>query len=664
MPPFAEPAVSTCESPILSGTRYGDLLAGIVQAQSDVAATALDSQAIMDVIVERTRELTGADAAVIELLDGEQMVYRAACGTAAEHLGLRLAVASSLSGRCVRTGAVLTCDDSETDPRVDRSACRKVGAKSMVVVPLLRDSRPHGVLKVLSARVGAFDPWHVSALRLIAGFLAASLAHASEYEGKQALLVEKSAALDALGRSHVALRESEERFRSSFDNAAIGMALVGPDGRWIKVNRSLCEIVGYTESELLATSFQVITHPEDLQADLEYVGQLLAGEVRTYQMTKRYFHKDGRVVWVLLSASLVRDQTGRPLYFISQIHDITDQRRSEWLEEARARVLEMIAADSPLQPVLTELISIVGAQLPETVPTFLVLDEGEMRHMPSALPKEVEDAVQARAVSFAAGLCAHAVGQEPPLTVSNLREDPVWKDVRDAALRHGLCGCWSVPIRSKDGTFLALLAVYHHRPGAPLARETRVLDTAAKLAVVAIEHFQMTRQLARLAQRDPLTGLANRMVFEDRLLHAIAQAKRGGTKLALLALDLDHFKAVNDTLGHQAGDSLLQQFAQRARGAVRESDTVARIGGDEFAVILPRITGIEDATQVARKLTDTFAEPFTVAGRQLQVTGSIGVALYPADGEDGSALQKSADAALYRVKQHGRSGFEVAGKND
>jgi len=123
------------------------------------------------------------------------------------------------------------------------------------------------------------------------------------------------------------LRESEERFRGAFEFAAIGMALVAPDGRWLRVNRSLCRIVGYSPEELMATDFQTITHPDDLETDVGYVRQMLDGSLSHYDMEKRYFHKDGHIIWILLSVSLVRDAAGRPLYFVSQIQDITAQRQ-------------------------------------------------------------------------------------------------------------------------------------------------------------------------------------------------------------------------------------------------------------------------------------------------------------------------------------------------
>jgi PAS domain S-box-containing protein len=125
------------------------------------------------------------------------------------------------------------------------------------------------------------------------------------------------------------LREAEERFRSAFGDAAIGMALVGTDGRWLQVNRSLCRLVGYSEEELLAKTFQDITHPDDLEADLNYVRRMLAGEIQTYQMEKRYLHRDGRVVWISLNVSLVRDAEGEPLYFIAQMQDVTERKQAE-----------------------------------------------------------------------------------------------------------------------------------------------------------------------------------------------------------------------------------------------------------------------------------------------------------------------------------------------
>jgi PAS domain S-box-containing protein len=148
-------------------------------------------------------------------------------------------------------------------------------------------------------------------------------------------------------RRDAELREAEERFRSAFENAPIGIALVGPDGDWLRVNRTLCELLGYTEEELLGRTFQQITYPEDLDADLEFVRQVLAGEIRTYQMEKRYLRKDGSLVWALLSVSLVRGDDGDPRYFVSQIEDISARKRYD--EELSAHAVELERANEVLR---------------------------------------------------------------------------------------------------------------------------------------------------------------------------------------------------------------------------------------------------------------------------------------------------------------------------
>ena len=161
--------------------------------------------------------------------------------------------------------------------------------------------------------------------------------------GRVTLIIPEGRPIAAQKRAAEALRQSEEQFRGAFDAAAIGMGLVGTDGRWIRVNRSLREIVGYSEAELLESTFQDVTHPDDLDADLELAGRVLSGEIPSYQMEKRYFHKEGHVVWVILSVSLVRDAAEMPLYFVSQIEDVTARKLAE-RELLRARDEAMAAA--------------------------------------------------------------------------------------------------------------------------------------------------------------------------------------------------------------------------------------------------------------------------------------------------------------------------------
>src|SRR6516162_9012718 len=173
-------------------------LSAIIATQHDIATAGHDFMAVMRLIAERTQKLTRASGAAIELIEGDELVYRVGTGTAARHVGLRLAIASSLSGRCMRLNQVLRCDDTETDTQVDRQACRKIGLRSMVVVPLLHNGKAVGVLKVLSTKPGAFAEHDAAALQLMAGLIGAAMSNAAEFESRQALLAERTSAIAAL----------------------------------------------------------------------------------------------------------------------------------------------------------------------------------------------------------------------------------------------------------------------------------------------------------------------------------------------------------------------------------------------------------------------------------------------------------------------------------
>lgn len=167
----------------------------------------------------------------------------------------------------------------------------------------------------------------------------------------------------------------------------------------------------------------------------------------------------------------------------------------------------------------------------------------------------------------------------------------------------------------------------------------------------------LSERLSRLALYDPLTGLPNRSLFSDRLDSAISRANRTGSSFCLMYIDLDHFKMINDTLGHVAGDQLLQHAAQRLQGCVRESDTVSRHGGDEFVALLMDCVGAEAASLCAAKIVEAMSVPYELNGRQLGISASVGFALFPFDATDRETLHRAADSAMYRAKCAGRNGF-------
>ena len=226
------------------------------------------------------------------------------------------------------------------------------------------------------------------------------------------------------------------------------------------------------------------------------------------------------------------------------------------------------------------------------------------------------------------------------------------------------------PRRPQDGTIWIMedvtqehaqreaLARAHEELERRVAERTAELSAAnAKLQEEIAERQQAEERIRHLAHHDPLTGLPNRALLQDRLQQALTQARRGGHRVAVMFLDLDRFKAINDSLGHEVGDELLKAVAQRLRGAVRAGDTVARLGGDEFVVVLPEVADAEAVARVAEKIIAAFVPPVPIGPHVLKASTSIGIGVSPEDGEEPHALMKSADTAMYLAKRDGRNRF-------
>ncbi|RZA32433.1 MAG: diguanylate cyclase, partial [Lysobacteraceae bacterium] len=290
-------------------------------------------------------------------------------------------------------------------------------------------------------------------------------------------------------KARLHLQESEEFFRLTFNQAAVGIVLLGGDGRVLRTNSKMSQILGYSEIELLSRFYQQFMSEEDLVDEQALIGGLKAGEITEYQREKRLLRRDGARVWVSVTVSSMRDANGNQR-FICVVKDIQRQKQAE-------------------------------------------------------------------------------------------------------------------------------------------------------------------EALLRMANHDALTGLPNRVLMQDRLSQAIMHAHRTRRQVAVMFIDLDRFKHVNDSLGHDAGDQLIVEIGRRLSNSLRESDTVARQGGDEFVVVLPDLPGEDDAAKVARKLLDNLFQPLTLRGQEVFPSGSIGIAMYPRDGQDSTTLLKCADSAMYGSKGQG-----------
>lgn len=303
------------------------------------------------------------------------------------------------------------------------------------------------------------------------------------------------------------IRESEERFRGAFENSAVGMALVSPEGRWLQVNSALCEIVGYNEKELLEIDFQTITHPDDLEIDLDRVQKLLNGEITRYRMEKRYFHKAGHIVWVLLSVSLVRDTKGDPLYFISQIQDIT--RRKE-AEEALNETLEQLSRKSRhesiinditrsihrsirLEDVLENAAKSMHTNLDEVENVAIYLVEGKMAKMKShrGFPGWFTDAVTE--IPYPKGYTWKVISENKQIYCEDVEKDNA---IGPAGRKLGTKSYVSFPIRQEEKA-IGCININSPEKNAFSPDDLKLLEIIARQIEVAIENAKQAQELER-----------------------------------------------------------------------------------------------------------------------------------------------------------------------
>ena len=244
-----------------------------------------------------------------------------------------------------------------------------------------------------------------------------------------------------------------------------------------------------------------------------------------------------------------------------------------------------------------------------------------------------------------------------PVVMDTSGVDSLSEGCREFAVRHGIQDGWRAPLFSGTRELIGTLTAYWREAQTLDPQRMAKFESAAQLAAVAIEHRQLYNRLAFQAQHDVLTELPNRLLLHDRLQNALLQAKRHRNKVAVIWVDLDRFKQINDTLGHRTGDMVLRTVAQRLTQCVRATDTVARVGGDEFVLVVAELTDEQGALRVAQKLLDAFQPSFLDLQPELHITASIGVSFYPDHGTDAGVLVRNADEAMYVAKQAGKNTY-------
>ena len=442
------------------------------------------------------------------------------------------------------------------------------------------------------------------------------------------------------------------RLERGFDDPVIGMLLLTPEMRVVRANAAVGVLLGRNPSGIVGRSILEFTHPDDIDRSVAWTQAKLKGR-KEVPLIKRYVRADGSLIEAAVTTVLVEPPRGEP-YFLSQLRDVTEERRAERQRTAIAELGHRALQSTDVVALIAEAMRITREIL-DTANCIATrrLGGGEIRLLatdretfeftiPAGQPSQSQFTLQAG---------------EPVISNDLLAETrfPVPPRVFGKALYRGL----SVPVPERGGARHVIIA-HRHQDARPFCvDDARFLEAVAHVIGGALDRAGIEHELRRHTMQDPLTGLANRALLASQLAAELRHARRLGHRVCLIAIELDRFKAVNDTLGPSAGDTLLRELAARLTACVREEDLLARSGGDEFAVVCARTDNDHAIAHVAQRLLAAVQQPLAVSGRDVWLTASVGVAVSEQGRDTAEELLRDADVAVHRAKELGGGRFEA-----
>ncbi|MBW2631047.1 MAG: diguanylate cyclase [Deltaproteobacteria bacterium] len=404
-----------------------------------------------------------------------------------------------------------------------------------------------------------------------------------------------------------ALIRSEEKYRTILENIEEAYFEVDLAGNFTFFNDALCGIAGLARNELLGMSNLQYANPETAKKMYATFNEVYRTGKPARVADYGIIRIDGIEKTIELSASLIKDSSGNLTGFRGIVRDVTERKLAEETVRKSEERYRALFENNPIETMIVDNKGTITGYNHEKIKSGCRLpNPGDVMYRDYA-------------------------GKHKNDMYSNLMEcigSGVSKEFPD----------------EQYGDKFLYIKISPFPEGAIIT------------SIDITDHKRVEKRLSHLATHDPLTGLSNRILFDDRLSLELAHAQRSSKKLAVMLLDLDNFKDINDSWGHNMGDEVLKIVSRRLPGFLRKSDSIARMGGDEFLVLLPEIEEAEDARIIALKMLDAFKEPFIVGARELYTTTSIGIAIYPDDGTDPGMLMKNADMAMYSVKKQGRNG--------
>ena len=506
------------------------------------------------------------------------------------------------TGTAIREGRSAINQDTELNS--DFAPWRKMalayGYRCSAAIPLRVAGEIIGAVSVYSDKHGAFNQDEIALLEDLTEDIGFALQGQEEMEARK--------------RAEKALAESEANFRALTENANVGIS-VNYQGKHVFANNQLLKLLGYTLEEFRATGIKELVHPSDYDKIVTRFRERMEGKPATNVYEALLLTKQGREVAVEISAAKTT-WLGEPAGLVFML-DISERRRTD------AQMLKLSSAIEQIADAVT--ITNRNGVIEYVNPAF--------EHMTGYTQAEV-------------------IGQTPRLVKSGKQgaqfHEKLWQTI--------LAGQVFSDVfinRHKSGDLY-----YEEKTITPLKDSDEHVTHFIATGKDVTERMQTQERLQYMAQHDALTELPNRVLLLDRLKQALARARWHKRIVALLFVDLDRFKTINDTLGHETGDLLLQQLATRFSTSVRAGDTVARFGGDEFVILLDDVASENDIRGVAMKVLNALIPAFEIDDQRLYITASIGISLYPNDGEDSSTLLKHADIAMYRAKDLGKNTYQ------
>ena len=423
------------------------------------------------------------------------------------------------------------------------------------------------------------------------------------------------------------------------------------------VSPPVVETMGYEPVDILGRSIFDLVHPDDLEGALADFDAALTSSAIENPTVVRARHADGSWLHLAAQATPLLDDPAVGGVLLT-VRDVTDQRAAQRLAAEHAELLEGVARGMPLEATLFRIAKLIERNLAHSRATVGTVDpDGVIRIVVApSLDRELVRGIDEVQPDSALGRCLRVAGSSP-VYFEQVGNDARWGALGPKLNAAGVQACWVMRIASPStGEMLGDIGVYLPDSRLPSVEERLLLERATSLAAVAIERRGFESALEHQALHDELTGLPNRTLLLDRIEQALSRHRRLGHRLAVLFVDLDGFKLINDSLGHAAGDQLLRQVAERFSGAVRDGDTVGRFGGDEFLVLCEEAEDEAGALAVADRLAQALEQPLVVAESETFVRASIGIALAEPDDAAATAesLVRNADVAMYRAKEQGR----------